>query len=823
MYMEQKLKIAEDWFEKKGWEAFQFQSNVWKAFLKEENGLLNAPTGSGKTYAIWFGILLHFIDQNPDWQLNKKRGLKAIWVTPLRALAKDIQLALQTACFEIGLPWEVALRTGDTTAAERRKQSNQMPECIVTTPESLHILLSQKNNEKVFGQLQYIVVDEWHELLGTKRGVQMELVSSRVRQITKSKPLLVWGVSATIGNLDQALEILTYGSPKANIIIKATHTKKINIKSILPDEVEKFPWAGHLGIHLIDKVLPLINQSKTTLIFTNTRSQTEMWYQAILNEAPELAGLIAMHHGSLDNSVRAWVEDALHNEKLKAVVCTSSLDLGVDFRPVENVIQVGGPKGIARFLQRAGRSGHHPGAESNIYFLPTHSLELLEGAALREAYNQNIMETRNPLEKSFDVLVQYLVTLATGDGFYPDAIFKEISHTYAFRNITMREWQWVLQFITTGGESLGEYEDYMKVEIEEGKYVVNSRKVAMRHRLSIGTIVSDPVLKIKYMTGGFIGTVEESFISRMNTGDTFLFAGRFLEYIKIKEMTVLVKKSNKKKGLIPRWMGGRLPMSSQLSQMLRTKLEEAVTSKKLKDPELIKIFPILDLQQKWSIVPLKDKLLIEYLESKEGFHIFIYPFEGRYVHEVLASLVAYRVSRLTPITFSIAMNDYGFELLSDVEIPIEEALEEDLFSVNNLWEDITSSINSTEMAKRKFRDIASIAGLIFQGYPGKNISNKYLQASAQLLYNVLDQYDKNNLLTKQAKEEVINLQLEKSRLMEAMDRINMQEIILKRPPKPTPFAFPIMVDRLRENISSEKLEDRILRIQTQLEKYAAGK
>ncbi|MFP4095225.1 MAG: ligase-associated DNA damage response DEXH box helicase [Cyclobacteriaceae bacterium] len=813
------LEPAFDWFQQKDWQPFAFQQEVWKAYLAGESGLLNAPTGSGKTYALWLACLLDFISQHPEKFREKRRnGLQVLWITPLKALAKDIRQAMEKACEGLEIPWQVAVRSGDTSTSERQKQMRSMPECLITTPESLHLLLSQKDHSRLFKNLQCVVVDEWHELLGTKRGVQLELGLSRLKVLRPQ--LRIWGISATIGNLEQAKDILLGpGHPRANRIVRSDIEKKMEVISLLPDEVEKFPWAGHLGIRMLHKVLPIIEESKTTLLFTNTRAQTEIWYQTLLSKVPELAGQMAMHHGSLDNEVRSWVENALHEGMLKLVVCTSSLDLGVDFRPVETVIQVGSPKGISRFVQRAGRSGHQPGAVSRIYFLPTHSLELLEGAAIQEAIRQKVYESRKPLEKSFDVLVQYLVTLAVGEGFRPEEILNEVRQTYAFRELSQAEWDWALSFVTTGGDSLGQYDEFSKVEVEDGIYKVNSRKTAMRHRLSMGTIVSDPVLKVKYMTGGFIGTIEESFVSRLKSGDNFWFAGRNLKFERIKDLTVLVRKARGKDGLIPRWSGGRMPLSTQLSEMIRYKLDEFLEGH-YQDPELKALQPLLFLQDEWSALPDRRSFLIEKLQTAEGYHIYMYPFAGRAIHEILSALVAWRISRLQPISFSIAMNDYGFELLSDTEIPLEEALELDLFTEENLLEDILESVNSTEMAKRRFREIAAISGLVFQGYPGRPIGTKHLQATSQIIYDVFAEYDPDNLLMAQAMQEALYQQVEQSKLAEVMREIRTQRLLITQPPRPTPFAFPIMVDRLREKISSETLEDRIRKMQQQLEAYA---
>lgn len=813
--MDKRIALAEKWFQQKGWKAFPFQIETWNSYLSGKSGLLNAPTGSGKTYALWMACLLSHFSQNKKPKQSSK-GLKFLWILPLRALSKDIQSAMQTTVEDFGLDWKIETRTGDTSTAERQRQKKSPPDCLITTPESLHLLLSQKKSGEYFKNLEAIIIDEWHELLGSKRGVQVELALAILKDLSVAK-LKVWAISATIGNLKEASEVLLGDDAAEGDFIKADIEKLIDIESILPDEVEKYPWAGHLGIKLIDKVIPIIQQNKTTLIFTNTRSQTEIWYQKILETSPDLAGAIAMHHGSLNNQIRIWVEEALHSGQVKVVVCTSSLDLGVDFRPVDTIIQVGGPKGVSRFAQRAGRSGHRPGEKSKIYFLPTHSLELIEGAALRQAIADKSFEARIPIQKAYDVLIQFMVTLAVGDGFIPDILLKQVKGTYCYRNITMEEWEWLLNFIQLGGKSLSAYDEYHKVIAENEVWKVVNKKIAMRHRLSIGTIVGDQVLSVKYVKGGHLGTIEEYFISRLKPGDVFWFSGRNLEFVRLKDMTVQVKLSKKKTGLVPQWMGGRMPLSSQLAAHIRQKLDDFITGK-INDIEIETIKPLLERQQRLSLLPRKNQLLVEYLQTKEGFHIYFYPFEGRFIHEVLAGLIAYRISASQPISFNIAMNDYGFELLTDEAIYIEELLSMDLLSAQNLEQDMMKAINETEMAKRKFRDIAAISGLTFRGFPGKPIKERHLQSSAGIMYGVFEEYEPENLLLVQAHNEVIQQQLEQERLLMAMENISKQEIILKKISKPTPLSFPIMVDRLnRQSFSTETLEERVAKIQAQLE------
>lgn len=824
LYESPGYQLISDWLKQKQFSAFEFQEQAWEQIHRGKSGIVNAPTGFGKTFSVFLGAVIQFINEHPDdFQKKKKNGLRLLWITPLRALAKDIGRAMDEVITELGMQWQVGIRNGDTDLNERAKQRRNMPEVLIITPESLHLVLALKGYPDYFKTLRIIAVDEWHELLGSKRGVQVELAISRIvgcmQQMAKRKPS-VWGISATIGNMDEAADVLlaSVGAAKKDRIIRAKLAKPIDIISVIPEEIEKYPWAGHMGIRLADRVVPIIEQSRTTLIFINTRGMSETWYQTLLNVAPQLAGAIALHHGSIEHELRVWVEEALHAEKLKAVVCTASLDLGVDFRPVDTVIQVGSPKGVARFLQRAGRSGHRPGEVSKIYFLPTHSLELVEVAALKQAIREDLIESKPPMLLCFDVLIQYLCTLAIGEGFDPSVIFNEIRKTFCFAEITEEEWQQALQHITVGGTALQQYDEYKKVEVTDGIYRIRNRRIAMRHRLHIGTIVSDPMLKVRMMNGKFIGIIEEWFISRLDPGEVFTLAGRRLELVMLKDMDVIVKPSNAKKSIVPSWQGGRVPLSANLGNVLRRTFNHAL-SKKAKEVELAALLPLFELQEKLSHIPKAHELLLEHIETKEGHHLFVYPFEGRLVHEAMAALLAYRISKITPITFSIAMNDYGFELLSDQPIPVDDTNVYELFSTNDLLNDIQRSVNSVEMAKRKFRDVAVIGGLIFQGYPGEHKKARHLQASASLIFQVLAEYDAGNILLRQAYQEVFDQQMEEQRLRDALSRIQQSTIVITVPGKLTPFCFPIAVDTLSRNtLSSEKLEDRVRRMQQQLEK-----
>jgi ATP-dependent Lhr-like helicase len=634
--------------------------------------------------------------------------------------------------------------------------------------------------------------------------------------------LLVWGLSATLGNLERARDVLM----PEGVIIEGHVSKELLVDTLIPENPSRFPWGGHLGVQMLQPVIREIEQASTTLVFTNTRSQAELWYQHMLDARPDWAGLIALHHGSLDKEVREWVEQGLKQGQLKAVVCTSSLDLGVDFLPVERVLQIGSAKGIARLLQRAGRSGHAPGRISRLTLVPTQSMELLEAAGAIHAVAARDIEARPVPDKPLDVLVQHLVTIALGGGFRPDELLAEVRSAWSFRHLSDEEWQWALDFVARGGQTLTAYPEYRRVlPDEQGVYRVPDAAIGRRHRMGIGTIVSDSSLQVKYVSGGRLGSVEESFIARLRKGDHFLFAGRILEFVRLHEMTAYVRRATGAKGAVPRWQGGRMPMSSELAHAALEQLRLA-TLERYEGPEMQALKPLLEIQQRWSSLPTPDATVIETMHSREGRHLFMFPFAGRSVHVGLASLLAYRVGRMTPVTFSIAVNDYGFELLSAQELdwaPLLDAAhgaDVDLFSTEHLLEDVLASLNATEMSQRRFREIARIAGLVFQGYPGQGKSARQLQASSSLFFAVFRQHDAGNLLLTQAQREVLEQELELGRLRATLLELQARRVQFHAIKRATPFGFALMVERFREKLSTEKLSDRVARLVRELEKAA---
>jgi len=806
---------ARHWFADRHWKPFAFQKQVWKAVKAGQSGLLHASTGAGKTYALWFAALQRFAKAG-----SRTAPLTVLWITPMRALAADTQRALQTPLDDLQLPWSLGLRTGDTSSAERARQGRRLPTTLITTPESLTLLLAREQAHTEFASLRMVVVDEWHELIGNKRGVQLQLALARLRRWQPG--LIVWGISATLGNQAHAQEVLL--GPGEGISVQGADAKRIEVDTLLPGAIERFPWGGHMGLRMLDQVVAEIDASSSCLVFTNTRAQAEIWFQSILDARPDWAGIIALHHSSLARETRDWVERALKQGELKAVVCTSSLDLGVDFLPVERVLQIGSAKGVARLMQRAGRSGHAPGRASRVTLVPTHSLELVEAAAAEQAVADRQIEPRESPHKPLDVLVQHLVTMALGGGFLPEQLLAEVRSAWAYRDLTDDEWRWALAFVRHGGHSLTAYPDYRRVEPDEhGVWRVPDARLARRHRMSIGTIVSDASLQLKFWSKGgggrSLGSVEEGFIARLRPGDGFLFAGRQLELVRVENMTAYVKRSTAKKAAVPRWNGGRMPLSSELADALVVQLGLAAQGEYHSAP-LRAVRPLLEVQQHWSALPTPTTLLAETLKSREGWHLFLYPFAGRQVHLGLASLLASRMSRQQPLTFSMAVNDYGFELLSATAVDWSQWLNGALLSPDHLLADVVASLNAGELAQRRFREIARISGLVFGGYPGSQKSTRQVQASSSLFFEVFKQYDAGNLLLTQAQEEVLRQELDVQRLAHTLTRIQGLRLDMHALKRATPLAFPLLVERFRESLSSEKLADRIARMVGELERAA---
>jgi ATP-dependent Lhr-like helicase len=801
--MSKELKWINKWFSKKNWEPREFQLEAWKAYLRGNNGLIHVSTGFGKTYA---GILAALAEM--DIEDAKSPGIHILYISPLRALSADIIKSIQLPITELNLPYTVEGRTGDTTSSQRAKQKKNPPSILVTTPESFNLLLASEEYRKALEKCRLVVVDEWHELMGSKRGVQVQLCLAHLKKLAPK--VRIWGLSATVGNPDLAGEVLN-GSLDNFVFITEKVSKEIDIQCLLPDEIDSFPWSGHLGLAMLEKVINHVDINQSCLLFTNVRSQSERWYNEILIRKPEWENLMAIHHSSVDRERREEVENKIKTGELKLVICTSSLDLGVDFPMVERVYQVGSPKSISRFIQRAGRSGHTPTGVPRIYFVPTHALELFEYMATELAIDRGLKEDIIPPELSFDVLAQHMVTLAANEGLVPDEAYSEVRTTYAYRHLERYHFDNLLLFLTQGGKSLSAYPYYHRLKELNGRYLVHDKKMIHQHLMNVGTITSDPSIRVKFMRGGSLGTVEESFVSKLKKGDHFVFSGKVLEYVMVKDLTLMVKLAPPNSATIPIWWGSRLPLSSLLTSHLK-EIFELIEQGRYKHPLVEFLAPIIEVQKALSRLPGRNYLLIEETMTREGRHLFIFPFEGRLVHEALAALLSVRMSQKSKVTFSFAVSEYGLEILAPADYKFEVDELKEFLSIKNLTNDIQRSLNMTQLAKKQFRDIAQVSGLIHQNRAGERRTMKNLQMSSSLLFEVFQAYEPEQPLYNQSFDEVRFFQFQESRLVSVLNKLQDMPFEHYKTSRPSPLAFPLVIERIGSLVSSESLQERLQRM-----------
>lgn len=791
--MKEDKNIITQWLSNKGWRLFPFQKRAWKEIHSGKSGLISVPTGAGKTYAAYLPALAQ-LHEAPG------KGIQILYITPLKALANDIEKALKKPILELNLSYKVEKRTGDTSPANKRRQKKFPPEILLTTPESLSLMLTQEDAAEQFANLRMIIVDEWHELIGSKRGVLLELCLSRI----KKERVQVWALTATLGNLQEAAQVCV-GMDRLPTLITAEMKREVVIEAILPESVEKLPWAGYLGIRMLPYVLKRLDPKISTLIFTNTRSQAERWFQEILEAKPEWRGLSAIHHSSIDKKTRTAIEENIKSGALRFVICTSALDLGIDLPQVEKIIQIGSPKSVSRLIQRAGRASHRPLTPCHISVVPTHALQIVEIKAYKMAIEARTIEKRIPLKKCYDVLLQHMVTCAIGRGIEKGPFYDELKTTACFADLSVKEYEQCLAFLMTGGSGFKAYSEYRKLVEKEGLLIVNDAQIARRHKMNIGTITSDPVVAIKTMKGRAMGSVEESFITQLKPGDNFLFGGKLLKLFQYRNLTAYVRLTKNKNTQAAVWRGTNLPFSAPLGDTLRKALNENETDNLL----LKEIFAI---QKVKSYLPNEQELLMEIIKSREGWHLFLFPFEGKVLHEGLALLLAHRFLKALPSTFIISCNDYGIELLSKKPFD-EKMLSPSLFDPENCYQELKALINLYEASKSAFREIARIAGLVFQGFPGRHKSHFQIQMSSGLLFDVLEKYDPDNLLLIQAKEEALSKYFAQNRLQEILERLQSSRLIMKHPLKFTPFSLPLFVERVGQRLSTESIRERIHAIQ----------
>lgn len=805
----------------------RFQHQAWKSFETGHSGLIAAPTGSGKTLAAIGGPLIHAM----AWASvdSSKYGVRILWITPLRALASDTRRHL-LAPVEVLLPhWRCAMRTGDASAKDRAASQKGKAQLLVTTPESLAILLSSEAGSASFESVQAVVVDEWHELLPSKRGVLLQLNLARLRRL--SPRVQVWGLSATIGNLDEALKVLVREREAEQcVVIQDQRSKPFDLETLLPPDTVRLPWAGHLGLANIGEVLKRVLAKQSSIIFTNTRAQAELWFTALSSIWPLEAETIAIHHGSLDQAMRHKVEEGLRQHTLRCVVATSSLDLGVDFPAVDLVIQVGGAHSVARTVQRAGRAKHRPGVPIHITAVATQALDVCEFAATRALAQQQAFESRPPLSLCLDVLSQHAMSMSLAKGFDAQALFDEVRSTAAFEHLDVANWQEVIDFLVRGGHALDAYPQYRRLRRDDNqRYVPVDAKVARRHRMAIGTITEQSMVQVQFLRGARLGSVEEAFISKLKPGDVFNFAGRSLLLFRVEGLTAWVRKSPKAGTLTPAWTGGFLPFSNRVGQSMKALLAQAQYGSQDKlEPEMQYLQPLLALQNQRSHVPRSTELLIEMVPTAEKSRRaqkgdaastawFIYPFAGRVMHEGLALLLAHRLAKLQPNTFTWACNHIGCMLMPAVAMDVEGLDWPALLTSEHLAEDLAAAVNFSEIARRRFREIAQIAGLLNAKIPGMSFNTRQLQVSSGLLFDVLSKYDADHILLQAARHEAIYRDLQLSDLKALLQGLGTQTVVMRRTVKHTPFSFGIWAESMRGQLTNESWLDRIRRMAQKLE------
>ena len=773
------------WFARRGWQPHAFQLEVWERQGHGESGMLTVPTGAGKTYAATLGALC--------------RRERILYLSPLRAMARDLQKALQQPSQDLALGLRVETRTGDTPSSVRLRQRERLPDVLITTPESLTLLLTDPLAAQKFADLSLVVVDEWHELIDNKRGSQVELALARLRGFAPR--VRTWALSATLANAETAaLAAVGIGNPYS--LVRAQVERPIHIETILPPPGVSLPYSGHFGTMMAPALVEKLDLERPTLVFCNTRAQAEVWYQVLVQSRPDWFEWMGLHHGSIASAERARVEDGLKSGELRLVVCTSSLDLGVDLSPVERVVQVGSPKGIARLVQRAGRSAHRPGATAQVLCVPTHALQLVEIAAVRDAIARGEVEPRIPLDKPIDVLAQHLVTCALGGGFQPDALYREVRGAAAYSSLGRDEFDRALALVRDGGSTLAAYPEFRKVVRDDaGVHRVPDDEVARRHRSSVGTIVSDASLTVQVPGKGNLGQVDEGFVAGLTVGQTFVFAGQVLEFVAIRGNSVLAKPAKKRSTFTPHWPGNKLPITASLGAAIRRTLDQ-LSRGEGSGPEVTAAQEMLARQCRLSELPREGSLLAEVLLTGEGQHLFLFPFEGRRIHEGLGALVALRVGRIQPSTFTIAVDDHGLELLSPDPLPWAELLTAGLFTEEDLTDDIVGSVQISELMRRRFREVARVAGFLNPGSPWERRGARQVQASASLLYDVFVRYDPQNALLSQARREVIEQHFERERLASVLARIRSSTLRVRGVAEATPLALPILESRLSKNIAT---------------------
>jgi ATP-dependent Lhr-like helicase len=778
-----------EWFAACSWRPRAHQLAMIEAARVGESVLLIAPTGGGKTLA---GFLPSLI----DLAATPRTGLHTLYVSPLKALATDIARNLLRPVAEMALPIAIETRTGDTPANRRARQRAAPPQILLTTPESLALLLSLPDAPALFGGLATLVIDEVHALAGSKRGDQLALCAARLAAL--SPRLRRVGLSATIAHPEA---IRAYVG--ARRVIEAPEGAPPNISVMLPEG--ELSWGGHMGLEAAPGVMARIRAAGLTIVFVNTRAQAELMFQALwrLND-PTLP--IALHHGSLEVAQRRKVEAAMAEGRLRAVVATSSLDLGIDWGGVDQVIQVGAPKGVSRLLQRVGRANHRMDEPSRALLVPANRFEVLECEAALEGVAARALDGDPPRPGGLDVLAQHLLGLACAAPFHPDAAYAEVRGAAPYAGLSRQDFDDVLGFVENGGYALGAYERYRKLfRDSQGVVHVRSARVARQHRMNIGTIVEAPLIKVRLAgrrgPGPVLGEVEEYFVSLLRPGDTFIFAGRLLRFLRLRETWLEAAEGGQGEPMVPAYAGARLPLTTNLAERVRDLLQDPARWDAFPEP----VRDWLRLQRARSRLPGRRDLLIETFPRRGRWYLVAYCFEGRNAHQTLGMLVTKRMQRAGMAPLGFVATDYVLGVWSANQ-PTDVAA---LFDEDMLGDDLEAWMAESSMLRRAFRGVAVIAGLIERRHPGAEKNRRQVTVNSDLIYDVLRRHQPDHVLLRATRADAASGLIDLGRVAAMLARVRGRIVHVKLS-RVSPLAVPVLLDIGRESVRTSADEDALL-------------
>ena len=819
--------IIDDWFAARGWTPRAHQRDVLASHQSGASQLLIAPTGAGKTLAGFLPTLSDLVD-------GRFEGLHTLYISPLKALAVDVQRNLSTPIAEMGLPIRVETRTGDTSAAKRARQRVKPPQVLLTTPEQLALLISHPHAELMFGTLRRVVLDELHALVTSKRG---ELLSLGLARLARLAPdMRITALSATIAQPEMLRDWIARPLPQRR-------TDLLHMAGGAPPELsilqtqERLPWAGHSAVYAHRELYETIQRHKTTLLFVNTRSQAEMLFQGLWDINDEMLP-IALHHGSLSVEQRRKVEAAMASGKLKAVVCTSTLDLGIDWGDVDLVVQVGAPKGSSRMLQRIGRANHRLDDPSRALLVPSNRFEVLECEAAVEAVAEGHQDSEDPMSGGYDVLAQHVLGMACAEPFLADDLYAEVICAWPYRDLTREKFDKVLDFVATGGYALRAYERYARLKQNpDGKWRLSHPQVAQQYRLNIGTIIEEPMIRVRLVRargqkqgrttgpigagGRVLGEMEEYFFGTLSLGDTFMFGGEIVAFEGMKDNEAFVSRAFSKDPKIPSYMGGKFPLSTYLAERVRRIMDSPGEWQKLPD----QVSDWLRLQRDLSVLPRRDSLLVETFPRGTNNFLVCYPFEGRLAHQTLGMLLTRRLERMRARPLGFVASEYALAIwgLGDLSalIRTDRLSLDDLFSEDMLGDDLEAWLDESALMKRTFRNCAIIAGLIERRHPGKEKTGRQITMSSDIIYDVLYQHEPDHILIEATRRDAARGLLDIERLGQMLSRIR-HHIVHKPLHQISPLAVPVMLDIGKEPIFGEARESAMADAADELIREALG-